>query len=271
MLKHLKAAFLVRQPAPLLGALPLNALLIPLILGLGLVHPAFLLIGLGAEIALLFALATNERFRKLVDLPSEQEAAAARSAQRQQLLAKLDDSLRERFLKLEASVRATKSAYDEFNTPAYISEPNSRNLDALAWTYLKLLFARHALSSRESEHNHEILSAKISALQSELGQKQASASVRTSKEATLDLLRKRLAHFDKRSETIAEIEADLARIEAQTDLAHDNARLQAKPDDVTPELAAATMQSVWYYGEADDAIQEIEQHYQAPAQALAES
>jgi len=263
--KYLKAAFWVRQRVPLLGDVPLNMLLIPAIIGLSFIHPAFLLFGLAGQATLLWALASSPRFRRQVDLPSERKVEAEKLNKRQELLNKLPDASEARFLWMERRIKETKENYKEFNTPEYISETNLNNLDSLSWVYLKLLFARSAMSGEEGEQNAESIRHQIENLNEELNDQQASASVRKSKEATLHILEKRLKHFEKRSEALAEIDADLTRIEAQVELARDNSKLQAKPDEISMDvdLASNTMQSVWYYGEADDAIHAIDDQLEA--------
>ena len=63
-----------------------------------------------------------------------------------------------------------------------------------------------------------------------------SASLRESKQATLELTQKRIANARRRAGTLAEIGSDLARIEAQVDLALEDAGLEGKPAVVTSNL-----------------------------------
>ena len=66
------------------------------------------------------------------------------------------------------------------------------------------------------------------------------SSLTESKKATLQLLQKRRAVFAKRSESLEEIDADLARIEAQYALAADAAAIRAKPDEARLDLDLAS-------------------------------
>lgn len=260
MWKYIKAAFGVRQRVALLGDVPLNALLIPIIIAAGMLHPAFWLIGLGTEAALIYALSSNERFRKLVDLPDEVEAKLSSEQQRQKLQDKLNSVDRGRFIALETNVQQTLQAYSDYQTPTYITETNTEALQSLSWTHLKLLFARSALLSGDSENAVSTIREQVEKLKSEIDTAKLSHNARHSKQATLDILSKRLKHFDKREQSLAEIDADLARIEAQVALALDGAKLHAKPDTISLDLdlASDTMQSSWYYGDVDDDIQQLE-------------
>lgn len=265
MFRYLKAAFWVRQKIPLLGDVPINLIALPIIGALSFLHPAFLLIGLGFEATLVWVLASNKKFRELVDVPDDQAIEESKVAKKQELLSKLIDDDKQRFAYLEKRVEKVKETYKEFETPSYLSEPNERNLESLLWTYLKLLFAKEALEGREGEQNAYKVKMEIETLTEELNSGHMSHSVRKSKQATLEILQKRVAHFNKKTEAIAEIEADLMRIEAQVDLAYDNSRLQAKPDAISMdlELASDTMQSVWYYGDADEAIHSLDQQFES--------
>ena len=53
--------------------------------------------------------------------------------------------------------------------------------------------------------------------------------MRDSKRATVDLLRGRVDNIEHRATSLAEIEADLARIETQFDLALEEATLRGRP------------------------------------------
>jgi len=258
--KYLKAAFWVRKRIPLLGDVPLNLLLIPAIIVAGFIHPGLWLVGLGCEAAFLYGLASNTRFRKYVDSKSINKNKISLADERKELLEKLTDSGEKRYLKIEKRIAQTISNYDEYKTENYIKEPNIRSLESLKWTYLKLLFARAAMLGEEGDQEEVNIRTQVQEIRNELGKQQANASVRKSKEATLQILEKRLQYFSKRTETLAEMDADLTRIEAQVELARDNSRLQAKPDTISMELdfASNSMQSVWYYGEADNMIHSLD-------------
>lgn len=251
MFKYIKAAFWVRQSIPLLGAVPINLIVLPLILAFSFLHPAFLLIGIGFECALISVLAFNAHFRKWVDSPSLEKLQQEKKQRQANLLNKLTPPDQQRFKQVQERVQKIKKSYIDFDAPDYIAEPNKRNLDSLLETLLKLLFAKESLEGEEGERNTYRVKADLEALEEELNDATLNKSVRESKEATRDILQKRLSHLDKRQESIQEIEANLHRIEAQIELAHDNTRLQAKPEAINIDIdfASDSMQSVWYMEE----------------------
>jgi hypothetical protein len=67
MFRYLSAAFTARPRVPGLGAIPVNLLALAGFGIVGLANPAFWFLGLGLEAAYLFGLASNSRFREIVD------------------------------------------------------------------------------------------------------------------------------------------------------------------------------------------------------------
>ena len=93
----------------------------------------------------------------------------------------------------------------------------------------------------------------------------SSTALRDSKEATLKILQQRLAHVDRREESIAEIDSDLTRIEAQLDLAVDSAGLRGKDSTVSTDIHFVSQfldDSI--YGDSSASIAALDQSYSAP-------
>ena len=67
MFRYLSAAFVARPRIPGLGQVPVNLIGLAGAGILGLANPAFWFLGLGLEVAYLFGLASNRRFRDIVD------------------------------------------------------------------------------------------------------------------------------------------------------------------------------------------------------------
>ena len=269
LIKYLKAAFWVRSRVPGLGDLPVNVLALAPVLALGFWHPAIWLIGAGFEIAFLFLLGLNPRFQRLTDLPSEQQRIEQATQAMAQLRQRLPAALAASYDALQLRVQQTTAAYTEFNTPDYISEPNTRNLDQLLYLYLKLLLAQATLSQEDSATLTSRITDEITTLRTEITNDALTPKLRASKSATLELLHRRLVHFQQRDQALTEVASDLRRIEAQVHLAADNARLQSRPDAVSLDLdlASDTMQDSWYAGGDEALLSTIETTY---AQIVAE-
>jgi hypothetical protein len=74
----------------------------------------------------------------------------------------------------------------------------------------------------------------------ELGYEKITPTLRTSKQATLNILEKRLANLERRGQSLAEIEGDLERIEAQVELARENAAMGSQPETVSANIQLAS-------------------------------
>jgi hypothetical protein len=79
----------------------------------------------------------------------------------------------------------------------------------------------------------------IAALESDLGST-ASEPLHESKSATLEILRKRLDNLQHGAQSLNEVESDLQRIEAQIDLAREQALHQERPPAISLNIDLAT-------------------------------
>jgi hypothetical protein len=92
-----------------------------------------------------------------------------------------------------------------------------------------------------------------------------SSALRKSREATLKILQQRLAHVDRREESIAEIDSDLTRIEAQVDLAVESAGLRGKQATVSTDIHfVSQFLDEGVFGEAGASITALESTYSEP-------
>ena len=269
--RYLTAAFWLRVNVPGLGRLPVNALAL---LGFGILgfgHPGFWLIGLGAEAAWLLGATGSDRFRALIDAGVEQIEQGTTDDIRAELVARLDAENRARLKQLEQKSARALTLQRDAGTSDIMREMNEDSLNKLAWFFLKLLVARENLQSLGDASTRRDLEKKVTDLERAL-EGRVSAALRESKEATLKILRQRLAHVDRREESIAEIDSDLTRIEAQIDLAVDNAGLRGKRSAVSSDIHFVSQfldDSV--FGEASTSITALDQTYSAaPPRKVAE-
>ncbi len=241
-LRYLKAAFFVRERIPLLGAVPVNvvAVMVTIVLGFG--HPAFWLLGLCAETAFLWAMVGSKRFRKLVDARTAWADHESKSEARRDLILQLTPPHRDRHGELAAKLERVTDHYRKFAQDDAIADENLANLQTLETVYLKLLIARQHLDAADSDREITLLADRITDLETDIADdpEETAPSLRESKAATLELLRKRLAVFRKRSSSLEEIDSDLARIEAQFDLATDAAAIRARPIEAKLDLDLAS-------------------------------
>jgi hypothetical protein len=264
--KYLKAAFFFGVPVPGLGNLPVNVVIAAGFAILGFGHPAFWLLGLGAETAIVCALAFNPRFQRLADsrrqLPDHDT-----NGHRQALISILSPDAKIRLSKLAAQCNKVLQVYAGTQTYEYIITANRDALSNLQWLYLKLLVARHYLETG-SNSNGPSLQKTIDGLENELNDPNVTAALRESKTATLSIMKQRLANLQNRTRTMQEIESDLTRIEAQVDLALENASMQGKPQTISLEIdLASDLVSGTLFGESQNDIAALERTFAPRAAA----
>lgn len=260
MLRYLKAAFWVREKVPLLGDVPVNALIVAAFAVLGVGHPAFWLLGLMGETAFLWALSASSRFRNLVDAQALGQQHDAAHKARYELVEQLSDEHRERLTKLRVHLAEIQRSYAAFAGDDLTAESNLSSLRDLEWVYLKLLIARQHLISPHQKSDAADISAEMEDLKNELGYDKLSPALRASKEATLELLHKRLDAARHRTQTLEEIESDLERIETQFQFIMESAAMRAKPADMQLDLdlASRLITTPEYFGSQTEAVTRAE-------------
>jgi hypothetical protein len=262
--RYLKSAFLVDVDVPSLGRIPVNALGTVAFAILGFAQPALWLLGLAIEAAIVPALAFNPRFQKLVDARSLEVSQEDAGQKRMALVKLLESAAQQRLWGLAKKCNQVLDVYRSQQAEDYIIDSNEQALRNLEWVYLKLLVARHHLLNPSSE-TEEGLEKKIHNLDAELRNGEETESLRQSKMATLNILKKRLATMRKKQQTLEEIESDLTRIDNQVDLILENATVQGKPQTISADIELASdLLGGSVFGEDESAISELEQTYTRP-------
>lgn len=267
MLKYLKEAFWWGPQVPGLGRLPVNAMAALGFAILGLGHEGFWLLGAGLEAGYLAWIATHPRFQRLVDARERVLEAGSAEEGRRALAASLEPASRRRFEALEAKIAASLQAGRDADLGAIEIETRRDALERLSWIALKLLVARHQLEASRLHASEADLKRRIAGLEQELaaGGGEPSA-LRQSRSATLEILRQRLRNLGRSEQTLKQIDSDLARIEAQVDLAFESASLQEGGELITAnlELASEALQAGLDFGDLETAVVSVDQAYAAP-------
>ena len=240
MTRYLRAAFWASPEVPGLGRLPLNALAFFGLMIFGFGHPGFWLLGVALETAWLFAFATNERFRALVDAEAAQLETGVRATEQAELVARLIPPAQVRYRQLRERCARIGQLEREARVDDFLIEGNREALEKLAVLHLNLLVAQQTLRSLDSDRAAQDIELKLATIEGELSDDEVSPSLRESKEATRRILQQRLANLARREETLDEIDSDLTRIEAQIDLALDNAGLRGKNEAISANIKLAS-------------------------------
>ncbi len=231
MLRYIKEAFWARPELSGFGRVPWNALAVAGVAILGFGEHAIWLGGAALETMYLYMLSTNPRFQNWVDAI---EAAKTRTIA-QPVPKMLDNASRERLASIAEKRARVEQLYRDSAEEDFLFDSNREALRKLEEIFERLLVARRNLLEHSSA-NEADLRAKIAAGERELASGSGSESLRESREATLAILKQRLRNLQRREESLAEIESDLTRIEAQFDLAIDDATLKGRPAAISANI-----------------------------------
>jgi hypothetical protein len=227
---YVKKAFNAKLPLKRLGPVPVNrwALFGAAIIGIA-VHPVWLLAA-AAEVLYLYSMATNPRFRKVVDgerLAGERQAWAGRVAA---LEAQLPRESRARFEKLLERCRSIQglAGISGADVPT-LEETKRTGMDQLAYMYLRLLASRSVIDAHFPSEDRPNLQREIERFERDLAAAKVSETVRRSKAGTLEIERKRLENLDRAAEQRAVIDSELERIEKQVELIREDTAMGREP------------------------------------------
>ena len=269
-LDYLKAAFWAGMDIRGLGRLPVNALAVLAFVILGFGHPGFWLLGAGLETGYLALLAAHPRFQRAIDAQRQSLAAGEAAGGRRELAARLPPDAQRRLATLEAKCSHALDAAREAQADSYDLASRRDAFERLTWIYLKLLVAYNQLQSTQAIANETELKRKIAVLERETAAAgDASAALRQSQGATLALLRQRLENLARCAKTLKEVDSDLARIEAQVDLALESAGVQGggAATAATLELASESLAEGLDYGDLGGQVAALDEAYSAPPPA----
>ncbi|HEV7241569.1 MAG TPA: hypothetical protein VGQ36_20220 [Thermoanaerobaculia bacterium] len=225
-MRYLWHAFFARPDIPLLR-LPWNALGVIAAGIAGFWEPSIWGAATAGELIYLFTMASNPGFQRFVKERRTQDVRGDTVEARKHLLSRVGGNARQRYVKLEEKRSRLDALYREPTNDDLFTESNSEALQKLTWLYLNLLIAQRNLVIAPQSDERE-LQKQIHAYEGELS-RAPSAAARASHEATLRLLRERLDNIQHKEVSLAEIDADLARIETQFDFALEEATLRGRP------------------------------------------
>jgi hypothetical protein len=260
MWRYFKAASLASVDLPTLGRVRLNLLALAAILVTGFFVPHVWLIGLGLEAVFFLALLSSARFRNSVR--KQQPLPADLEHKRDELVRSLKASVRRRVLDLDKECQKIIAALRTRQTDEYTIVALHDSLNQLQWAYLKLLIARQNFEALGDQESEPELQQEIAALEAKLHSPGDQDALRESQAATLDILKQRLANFQRKHQSLAEIDSDLARIEAQVQLNLENATIEAQPHAVSADIALASdLAGGTLYGDSKGVVADLDQAY----------
>ncbi|HYO79261.1 MAG TPA: hypothetical protein VE010_22545 [Thermoanaerobaculia bacterium] len=232
-MRYLYHAFFARPDIPLLR-LPWNALAVATAAVAGWFDPTVWAVAGAGEFMYLFTLASNPGFQKWIDERRVEQLRGDTEDARRELLSTVGGAARQRYRKLETKRAQIEALYGRHHSDDLFLDSNREALRKLSWLFLNLLVAQRNLVIAPASDPRE-LQQQIAAVERELAAAKTE-SLRASTSGMLRLLRERLDNVQHRESSVAEIAADLARIEMQFDHAHEEATLRGKPTAISANV-----------------------------------
>ena len=228
---YIKAAF---------NARPLGMFVAPNWIGLGtfgllgMMEPGFWVLGAGLELGYLLALATNERFQRLVAAVPLVAATADWNKRIQALLGRLDAGDRRTYDLLAQRCRSIIDLQLHGVSPATVPgglESQADGLGRLSWMFLRLLVARRTIQQVIGESGDGTdLRKRMSALERQQADASLTEELRRSLGGQLDILKQRLLQRTDAERKLTYINAELERIQQQVELIREQAALSTDPE-----------------------------------------
>lgn len=241
---YVRAAFRRKVPVPGLGPMPVNAMALGALAVLGIANPGFWLLGLAAELAYLFALASSPRFQKLVDAERLLDAQSGWEDRVHLEVGKLSDESRLRYQQVLAQCRRILGISETLDGSGLggVRGLRSSSLNQLLMIFLRLLRSRELIGENLAGVSREEIEKEEQRIRSRLGQvdRERDAALARSLEGTLEIQNRRLANLDRARTSLAVIDAELARIENHVELIREESAVSGKPEALSDRLDAVT-------------------------------
>jgi hypothetical protein len=201
---------------------------------LGMMEPGFWVLGAGLELGYLLALATNERFQRLVAAIPLVEATADWNKRIQTLLGRLDAGDRRIYDLLALRCRSIIDLQLHGASAATVPgglEVQADSLGRLSWMFLRLLVARRTIRQVIGESGDIAdLGRRMTTLERQQGDASLTDELRRSLGGQLDILKQHLLQRTDAERKLAYIDAELERIQQQVELIREQAALSTDPE-----------------------------------------
>ncbi len=241
---YVKAAFRRKLRLPLLGSMPVNAMILGIFAVLGLASPGFWFLGAAAELTYLFSMASSRRFQKLVDGERLLEVQNEWEEKVDLTVGRLIPPAQERYRKLLTQCRRILgiSARLESDSLGGLRDVRGQNLNQLLWIFLRLLTSRQVITSNMEDLEESALRREVEQLEERLAgiDAEGDEALTRSLEGTLDIRRKRIENLRRAKDSLKVIDAELERIEQQAELMREETAVGGKPELLSARLDAVT-------------------------------
>jgi hypothetical protein len=265
--RYIKAAFWATPVIPGVGRIPANVIVLTALLVVGFVFPPLWLVAIVLELVYLYGLASNERFRQLVDAEEVQKSRGSLEDQRRALIASLVPPRQQRLRYAQNKCDKILEMQRSEGVEEFMIESNRWALERLTWNFLKLLVAQQNLiTANHAGGTEAAVKQQIERLSAEIASGQLDATTLETKRASLALQEQKLSNAAGRAKSLEKIESNLIAIETKLDLALETALVHGAAEefgDVNNAINQLLEGSM--YGEASESVSALDMTYDKPA------
>jgi hypothetical protein len=237
---YLKAAFNFRVPVKGLGGVPVNWLYLAAMGGLGVAAWPMLLIGAAGEIGFLTWMAGSKRFQRVVRASRRAKSGVEADAQTDAIMAKLSQNSRTRYEAIQ------KKCQDIVDIAGQTSDADAGSLETYAMhlaelrdVYVHMLAQAELLAKYSKDWSETDPLPEIAALEKEMEANDMTEAMHASRQATLDILRRRAQHREEISHRAQVVHSEIERLEQQIALLRDQALLTGDPSILSGSMDVA--------------------------------
>ncbi len=227
---YLKAAFNFRARVPGLGGVPVNWLYLAAVGGISLAAWPLLLVGAAGEVAFLTAMAGSAHFQRAVRAQWHARRGASTEADLVTVVAGLEKEARAKYKAFEDKCDDVLHLAQQLGKIGDTAlETYTTYLTQLRMVYIRMLSLLETFARYSADWASTDPAPQIAAITRELQAKDLPEAVRTSRQATLDILQKRAQTRKDVLERAAVLRSEIGRLEQRLTLLRDQALLARDP------------------------------------------
>jgi hypothetical protein len=217
-------------------------------------NPGFLFLAGAAELAYLWALVANPRFRRAVDSRSSALRRFFDAKEKDRLLLRLPGEERDRYLQLAGIRQRVYESWQGRDAVAQsLLQPSVDKLDYLLDTFLRAQITLSAMQEHLMDSDKSKLERQIRSTEAEL-KKDLAAKLREAKTRSLGIFTQRLTRLNKLEGDMEILRTQLENIEHTIKLVSDQSVSLSDPQAVAGQIDGAVAE----VGEAERSLNEVE-------------
>jgi hypothetical protein len=217
-------------------------------------NPGFLFLAGAAEIAYLWLVGGNERFRRVVDSQSSRLRSLFDAKEKDRLLLRLPGEERDRYLELTNIRQRVYESWQSRDTVTQgLLQPSVDKLDYLLDTFLRAQITLSSMQEHLCDSNKSQLERQIKNTELEL-KRELPEALKEAKTRSLGIFRQRLARLAKLETDMEVLRTQLDNIEQTIKLVSDQSVSLSDPQQVAGQIDGAVAE----VGDAERSLNEVE-------------